>query len=196
MNPLLIVGPAIAATLQGPADTEPPTPSFGATGCFRSPSSGPSPASVSIPACAVATSIESPKTPRTAFNSTSWLGTVLANERPQDEGENTRGTVYAGLAWDSRDNDCNPKDGSLHDVSVGFDGPWASGETMWQRANVSFRHYHSLGTPQLVLARQVLGEHVFGDAPLMPLSEFSGIRLRSGVGGLETGRVMSADHAF
>ena len=67
---------------------------------------------------------------------------------------------------------------------------------MWQRANASFRHYHSLGTPKLVLAHQVLGEHVFGDAPLMPLSEFSGIRLRSGVGGLETGRVMSADHAF
>lgn len=115
-------------------------------------------------------------------------GTVLANERPQDEGANTRGTFYAGVAWDSRDNDWNPKDGSLHDVSVGFGGPWAGGETMWQRANVSFRHYHSLGTPKLVLAHQVLGEHVFGDAPLIPLSEFSGIRLRSGVGGLETGR--------
>lgn len=99
-----------------------------------------------------------------------------------------RGGVFAGLAWDSRDNGWSPTRGSLHDVSLELGGPWVASTRHWARANASTRFYRSLGTPKLILANQFLADVIVGDAPLMAMGQFGGLMVRQGIGGRDTGR--------
>lgn len=114
--------------------------------------------------------------------------TLLAAELPEQLGRGRRGSYYAGVGWDSRDNDWSPKSGSFHDVSIAAAGPWAGGDRTWGRVNGSLRHYRRVGFDEIVFAGQLLGEYQFGDVPLVPLGEFSGLVFREGLGGAYTGR--------
>jgi hypothetical protein len=112
----------------------------------------------------------------------------LAVDRPDALGVERRGLYYAGLAWDSRDNDYAPRSGGFHDVSVASAGEWAGATRRYTRVNLSLRQYQRLGHDRVVLAASFLGDALFGDVPLVPKGEFSGLVYREAIGGLYTGR--------
>jgi hypothetical protein len=99
-----------------------------------------------------------------------------------------RGSIFGGLAWDSRDNGWSPKRGSLHDVSIELGGPWVGSTRHYARFNGSVRFYRPLGTPKLVLANQFIADAIVGDAPLASQGELGGLYVREGIGGRDTGR--------
>ena len=86
-----------------------------------------------------------------------------------DEGNPTdltlrRGSIFGGLAWDSRDNGWSPKRGALHDVSIELGGPWVASTRHWARFNGSARFYRPIGTPKVVLANQFIADAILGEA--------------------------------
>ncbi|MEM9456039.1 MAG: BamA/TamA family outer membrane protein [Myxococcota bacterium] len=99
-----------------------------------------------------------------------------------------RGSIFGGLAWDSRDNGWSPTRGSLHDVSIELGGPWVASTRHWARFNGSARFYRSIGTPKVILANQFVADAILGDAPLVSQGEFGGLLVREGIGGRDTGR--------
>ena len=85
-----------------------------------------------------------------------------------DEGNPTdltlrRGSIFGGLAWDSRDNGWSPKRGALHDVSIELGGPWVASTRYWARFNGSARFYRPIATPKVVLANQFIADAILGD---------------------------------
>lgn len=112
----------------------------------------------------------------------------LSIDLPDALGTERRGLYYVGLAWDSRDNDYAPRRGGFHDVSVASAGEWAGATRRYTRVNLSLRQYQRLGHDRVVLAMSLLGDGLFGDVPLVPKGEFSGLVYREGIGGLYTGR--------
>lgn len=99
-----------------------------------------------------------------------------------------RGSIFGGVAWDSRDNGWSPVRGSLHDVSIELGGPWVASTRHWARFNGSARFYRPIGTPKVILANQFVADAILGDAPLVSLGEFGGLLVRDGIGGRDTGR--------
>ncbi|MCX4245269.1 BamA/TamA family outer membrane protein [Paraliomyxa miuraensis] len=99
-----------------------------------------------------------------------------------------RGSVFGGLAWDSRDNGWSPTKGSLHDVSVELGGPWVGSTQVFTRFNGSFRFYRPIVSPKVILANQFLADAIVGDAPLWNQGELGGLLVREGIGGRDTGR--------
>lgn len=99
-----------------------------------------------------------------------------------------RGSLFGGLAWDSRDNEWSPAAGGLHDASVEVAGPWSGASSTWVRLNASFRWYRALGTDKVVFAQQLLLDALLGDAPFVAQGEFGGFLSREGIGGRYLGR--------
>jgi hypothetical protein len=113
---------------------------------------------------------------------------LLAQERPDDEGWVRRGSVLGGMTWDSRDNEWSPTWGGLHEVTVAAAGPWAGASATYGRVDATFRWYRPLGTPKLVFAQRLTFDALFGDVPLFELGRFGGLIPVEGIGGRDAGR--------
>jgi hypothetical protein len=117
-----------------------------------------------------------------------YEGTLFAGERPFDAGVTRRGVLRLGLIWDRRDNDWSPRTGALHDITVDSAGPWTGSTHAWGRLHATFRHYHQLGLPSLVLAHRLTYDGLWGDAPFVTLGEFGGLAVSDAIGGQAVGR--------
>ncbi len=114
--------------------------------------------------------------------------TLFAEEVSPDRVETRRGSWVAGLVWDSRDVEANPKWGAFHDVAVELGGPWAGGSTTWSRVSLTTRFYRQIAIPNLVIAQTLRLDAAAGDVPLMTLGEMGGLEPQEGIGGRFMGR--------
>lgn len=118
-------------------------------------------------------------------------GSLLFHERPQDLGTTRRGTLQAGVTWDSRDNTWNPHRGSAHDLNITVATPWLGSTATWARLSGNARFFVPLGIPDLVLATRIGIDGLVGATeglPLTALGQFGDLPGREGFGGATIGR--------
>jgi outer membrane translocation and assembly module TamA len=96
--------------------------------------------------------------------------------------------VRLGLSWDSRDNDWDPSEGSLVDLTFDVAGKYTGSTSDWGRVHLSARHYVRLGAPELVLATRVTFDALVGAPPLMALGDLGGLVPVDAYGGAFVGR--------
>lgn len=117
-----------------------------------------------------------------------YEGSLFAEERPEEEGQQRRGYYTGGLQWDRRDNEWHPTTGSFHEASWSLAGPWAGGSRSWSRFSVLARWYRALGTDKLVFAQAAIVDALIGIPPLIPLGQVGGMEPIEGLGGRFIGR--------
>lgn len=115
-------------------------------------------------------------------------GSRMAEQDPQRIGVERRGVARLGLTWDSRDNDWDPAEGSLVDLTFDLAGRYTGSTSDWGRIHLSARNYVRLGTPELVLATRVTLDALTGAPPLMALGELGGLVPMDAYGGAFVGR--------
>ncbi|MGB1017116.1 MAG: BamA/TamA family outer membrane protein, partial [Nannocystaceae bacterium] len=118
-------------------------------------------------------------------------GSLLWRERPQDLGATRRGTLQAGVTWDSRDNTWNPTRGSAHDLNITVAAPWLGSTKTWGRLSANARFFAPLGDSNLVFATKIGLDGLVGpteNLPLMALGQFGDLPGRDGFGGATSGR--------
>ncbi len=97
-----------------------------------------------------------------------------------------------GLAWDTRDDEVSPQRGFYHTARIDL-GPGAGKEVphRWARFDGALRAYVGLVPRRLTFAARVVGDFLFGDAPLYELPRYdstSAIGGASGVRGIPAQR--------
>jgi len=115
-------------------------------------------------------------------------GSRMAEHDPRRVGVERRGVVRLGLSWDSRDNDWDPGEGSLVDLTVDLAGRATGSSGAWRRLHLSARNYLRLGAPELVLATRLTLDTLAGAPPLMALGELGGLVPVDAYGGAFVGR--------
>jgi len=115
-------------------------------------------------------------------------GSRMAEHDPQRIGIERRGITRLGLTWDSRDNDWDPSEGSLVDLTFDVAGHYTGSTSNWGRTHLSARNYVRLGTPELVLATRITLDALVGAPPLMALGELGGLVPMDAYGGAFVGR--------
>ncbi len=118
-------------------------------------------------------------------------GSLLYRERPQDLGATRRGTLQAGVTWDSRDNTWNPSRGSAHDLNITVATPWLGSTSTWARLSGNLRFFAPLGIPEIVFATRIGIDGLVGateNLPLTALGQFGDLPGREGFGGATIGR--------
>ncbi len=115
-------------------------------------------------------------------------GSRMAEEDPQRIGVERRGVARLGVSWDSRDNDWDPGEGSLVDLTFDVAGNYTGSTSNWGRVHLSARNYMRLGTPELVLATRITVDGLIGRPPLMALGELGGLTPVDAYGGAFVGR--------
>lgn len=145
---------------------------------------------------------EVPATPRFPIGRLRWFtgatfavdrfhlyeGSLLEEDRPEEEGLRPRVYVVGGFQWDRRDNEWNPTTGAIHEASFTLAGPGMAGSRAWGRFNASARWYRGLGTPKLVFAQAAVIDAIIGLPPLIPMGELGGLEPIEGLGGRFVGR--------
>jgi hypothetical protein len=113
----------------------------------------------------------------------------LEQTKPYGFGGGDVGTMQVGLVYDTRDQEASPGHGSFVDVSArgmyfdADDSAETVGTSPWyEGANVSARHYFTLGRP-LVLATRFVADFLDGDVPFFDLNSFGGLEDYTGLGG-------------
>ncbi len=115
-------------------------------------------------------------------------GSRMAVQDPGRIGLERRGVTRLGLSWDSRDNDWDPGEGSLVDLTFDVAGKYTGSTSDWGRVHLSARNYVRLGTPELVLATRVTLDALVGAPPLMALGDLGGLVPVDAYGGAFVGR--------
>lgn len=92
--------------------------------------------------------------------------------------------VQFGGAYDTRDHEPSPTNGSWHDVSVRLGTPVLGGQFWYWGATATARNYLPLDRrKRLVLATRVVLDAAFGDVPFYHLSRVGGLRAFGTLGG-------------
>ncbi|MBA3545091.1 MAG: BamA/TamA family outer membrane protein [Nannocystis sp.] len=112
----------------------------------------------------------------------------LVQQNPELVRTDRRGIVRTGLTWDSRDNDWNPHEGSLVDVTIDLAGPYTGSTSSWGRVHGTARNFWPLGTTGFVFAHRVTFDALWGKPPLMALGELGGLFPMDAYGGAFVGR--------
>ena len=112
----------------------------------------------------------------------------MAEHDPHKTGVERRGVARLGASWDSRDNDWDPSEGSLVDLTFDLAGHYTGSTSNWGRVHLSARNYVRLGTPELVLATRVTFDGLVGTPALMTLGELGGLTPVDAYGGAFVGR--------
>jgi len=117
---------------------------------------------------------------------TPYAGSNLDQQAPRGVDGGRNGAVFAGVLFDTRDDEQNAHSGFLLQLA----GRVARRETAslydYQGVTAGVRMFFSLWTPRLVLGIHGLADHLWGDVPFWEWNQVGGISSVEGLGGLDT----------
>jgi hypothetical protein len=117
---------------------------------------------------------------------TPYSGSVLEQQSPRGIGGGRNGSVFAGILWDTRDDEQNTRRGYLVQFGGRVAGPSTASLYSYQGVTFGTRLFWSLWTPRLVLALHGEADHLWGDVPFWEWNQLGGISSAEGLGGLDT----------
>ncbi len=119
---------------------------------------------------------------------TPYPGSSLAQESPNGVTGGRNGAVFAGLLWDTRDDEQNTHSGFLVQAAGRMARHQTGSQFSYQGVTFGTRIFFSLWTPRLVLALHGEADHLWGDVPFWEWNQLGGIASVEGLGGLDTVR--------
>jgi len=119
---------------------------------------------------------------------TPYAGSNLDMERPNGVTGGRNGGAFAGVLFDTRDDEQNTHSGFLVQVAGRMARPWTASQFSYQGVTFGTRIFFSLWTPRLVLALHGEADHLWGDVPFWEWNQLGGIASVEGLGGLDTVR--------
>ena len=93
--------------------------------------------------------------------------------------------LNVGLLWDSRNNEHNPRSGTLAELSIRSALHLLGSANQTYSLFLSWAHYHPL-RQGMVLATRVAYDRQWGDVPFTHMDDFGGLYPASGLGGSNT----------
>src|SRR5262249_8722280 len=115
-------------------------------------------------------------------------GSNLDMERPTGVTGGRNGAGFAGILFDTRDDEQNTHSGFLVQVAARVARPWTASQFSYQGVTFGTRIFFSLWTPRLVLALHGEADPLWGDVPFWEWNQIGGISSVEGLGGLDTVR--------
>jgi len=112
-------------------------------------------------------------------------GSLLAEQRPFGIDGGLAMPLTAGVLYDSRRPEADPRQGVFAEVSGRVSGELPRGAGVFGGINGSLRGYHALA-PWLVLAGRLMGEVLWGEIPFYEMVHWGGSWPVAGFGGFET----------
>lgn len=119
------------------------------------------------------------------------LRSMLRGLRPH-----TQLKAVLGIQFDSRDHEFSPNQGMLHELSIRAILPGLAPGLAFAAGHLNLRFFIPIWKPYLTLAVRVLGDMIWGDAPLYELYSMGGIIPLEGPGGMDTIRGIRAQRFY
>ncbi|WIG98512.1 BamA/TamA family outer membrane protein [Myxococcus sp. SDU36] len=112
---------------------------------------------------------------------------MLSLEKPLGMDGGNMGQLLAGVLWDTRDNESDPRQGSVEELSLRISGNATGNRYHYVGVTLSERRYFPL-TSRLTLAHRMTLDMLFGDVPFYEWSNTGGVNVSEGIGGMNSVR--------
>ncbi len=112
---------------------------------------------------------------------------LLSKERPLGMDGGNMGQLLAGVLWDTRDDESEPREGGVEELSLRVSGNATGNRYHYVGVTLSERRYFALSS-RLTLAHRVTLDMLFGDVPFYEWSNIGGVTVSEGIGGASSVR--------
>jgi hypothetical protein len=114
-------------------------------------------------------------------------GSVLAQERPVGLQGGAEGQLFAGVVWDTRDQEFNATSGGAEELTVRMSSRVVGGTYAYSGITVGERRFWRTAR-RFVLAQRIVADALIGDVPFYELANVGGLTQMEGVGGMTSVR--------
>ncbi|MGI5862891.1 MAG: BamA/TamA family outer membrane protein [Myxococcales bacterium] len=121
-----------------------------------------------------------------------YPGSVLEQEAPLGLDGGPTGRLLAGLLWDTRDNEGDPRSGGTTDLALRVANKATASRYDFGRLDVVLTRFAPLGA-RFVLAARLSFDWAFGDVPFFELPYVGGLYQTEGIGGMSSVRGLPRD---
>jgi hypothetical protein len=112
---------------------------------------------------------------------------MLVEQRPLGLEGGSTGQLMAGMLWDTRDDESDPNEGGVEELSVRVSGIATGSRYQYAGMTLSERRYLRLSS-RLTLAQRLTVDMLFGDVPFFEWSHTGGVNVSEGIGGMSSVR--------
>lgn len=121
-----------------------------------------------------------------------YPGSVLEQQAPRGLGGGPTGQLLAGLLWDSRDDERDPRSGGIADLALRIANTATASRYDFGRLDFGLTRFVPLG-PRFVFATRLAFDWAFGDVPFFELPYLGGLYQTEGIGGTSSVRGLPRD---
>jgi outer membrane protein assembly factor BamA len=117
-----------------------------------------------------------------------YPGSLLERDQPVGIAGGSTGQLLFGLLWDTRNDESDPTQGGLEEVSLRLSAEPTGSRYQFGGVTLAERRFWTLGSPRFVFAQRLALDLLFGDVPFFEWTGTGGINYLEGIGGMSSVR--------